>query len=102
MTQIILNVENPDIIPSLRKVLGQINGVTISKTIKIVDTEKKSILKSIETGYRQVKEAEAIGQNLPMLDDLISELQEEIFSILLSSEKRSSVSLKNIVQFQKI
>ena len=42
MTQIILNVENPDIIPSLRKVLGQINGVTISKTKKIVDTEKKS------------------------------------------------------------
>ena len=59
MTQIILNVENPDIIPSLRKVLGQINGVTISKTKKIVDTEKKSILKSIETGYKQVKGAEA-------------------------------------------
>ena len=90
----ILNVENPDIIPSLRKVLGQINGVTISKTRKIVDTEKKSILKSIKTGYKQVKEAEATGQNLPLLDDLIAELQ--------SSEKRSSVSLKNIVQFRKI
>lgn len=76
MTQIILNVENPDIIPSLRKVLGQINGVTISKTKKIVDTEKKSILKSIKTGYKQVKEAEATGQNLPLLDDLIAELQE--------------------------
>ena len=34
MTQIILTIENPDIIPSLRKVLGQINGVTISKTKK--------------------------------------------------------------------
>jgi hypothetical protein len=77
MTQIILNIENPDIIPSLRKVLGQINGVTISKTKKTVDTtEKKSILRSIETGYRQVKEAEATGQNLPLLDDLIAEIQE--------------------------
>ena len=27
MTQMILNIENPDIIPSLRKVLGQIKGV---------------------------------------------------------------------------
>ena len=76
MTQIILNVENPDIIQSLRKVLGQINGVTISKTKKFEDNGKKSILKSIETGYKQVKEAEAAGQNLPLLDDLIAELQE--------------------------
>ena len=37
MTQIILTIENPDIIPSLKKVLGQINGVTISKTKKVVD-----------------------------------------------------------------
>ena len=76
MTQIILNVENPDIIPSLRKVLGQINGVTISKTRKTAQKGKKSILKSIETGYKQAKEAEATGQSLPMLDDLIAELQE--------------------------
>lgn len=76
MTQIILNVENPDIIPSLRKVLGQINGVTISKTKRVVNSDKKSILKSIETGYKQAKEAEATGEPLPLLDDLIAELQE--------------------------
>jgi len=76
MTQIILNVENPDIIPSLRKVLGQINGVTISKTKRIIDTEKKEILKSIESGYKEVKKAEAEGQKMPLLDDLIAELQE--------------------------
>ena len=76
MTQIILNVENPDIIPSLRKVLGQINGVTISKTKKIADTDKKAILKSIENGYKEVKKAESERNQMPHLDDLIAELQE--------------------------
>ncbi len=76
MTQIILTVENPDIIPSLKKVLGQINGVTISKTKKVVDTEKKIILKSIEKGYKEVKKAESERSQMPLLDDLIAELQE--------------------------
>ena len=39
MTQMILNIENPDIIPSLRKVLGQIKGVTVEKTIKAEASE---------------------------------------------------------------
>ena len=77
MTQIILNIENPDIIPSLRKVLGQINGVTISRTKRVADTEKKAILKSIEVGYKEAKTAETEGRNLQFLDDLITELQEE-------------------------
>lgn len=76
MTQIILTIENPDIIPSLKKVLGQINGVTISKTKKVVDTEKKNILKSIEKGYKEVKKAESERSQMPLLDDLIAELQE--------------------------
>ena len=76
MTQIILTIENPDIIPSLRKVLGQINGVTISKTKKIADTDKKAILKSIEKGYKEVKKAESEKSKMPLLDDLIAELQE--------------------------
>lgn len=76
MTQIILTIENPDIIPSLKKVLGQINGVTISKTKKVVDPEKKIILKSIEKGYKEVKKAESERSQMPLLDDLIAELQE--------------------------
>ena len=75
MTLIILTVENPDIIPSLRKVLGQINGVTISKTKKIADPEKNAILKSIEKGYKEVKKAESERSQMPLLDDLIAELQ---------------------------
>ena len=76
MTEIILTIENPDIIPSLKKVLGQINGVTISKTKKVVDTEKEIILKSIEKGYKEVKKAESERSQMPLLDDLIAELQE--------------------------
>ena len=76
MTQIILPIENPDIIPSLKKVLGQINGVTISKTKKVVDTEKKNILKSIEKGYKEVKKAESERSQMPLLDDLIADHQE--------------------------
>ncbi len=79
MTQIILTVENPDIIPSLRKVLGQINGVTISKTKKIADTDKKAILKSIEKGYKEVKKAESERSQMPLLDDLIAELAAETY-----------------------
>ena len=76
MTQIILTIENPDIIPSLRKVLGQINGVTISEIKKVADTDKKAILKSIEKGYKEAKKAESEGGQMALLDDLIAELQE--------------------------
>ena len=78
MTQIILNVENPDIIPSLRKVLGQINGVTISKTKRIVDIEKKEILKSIESGYKEVKILAKKYRSIP--EDLIELWWSESFT----------------------
>ena len=71
MTQIILNVENPDIIPSLRKVLGQINGVTISKTNRIVDTEKKDIRTFKEFSaeeLEQLKEALKYGSLKRMME----------------------------------
>ena len=50
MTQLVINVDNPDIIPSLRKVLGQIKGVTIEKSKRkpSAEDEKQAILKSIE------------------------------------------------------
>ena len=63
MTQLIINVDNPDIIPSLRKILGQIKGIT------------KAILKSIEKGYREVRSAQENGEKLPDLDSLIEELK---------------------------
>lgn len=77
MTQIILNVENPDIIPSLRKVLGQINGVTVSKMCTVSVDGKEKVLKSIVDGYNEVKRAELEGTEMPLLSDLISELRED-------------------------
>ena len=77
MTQMILNIENPDIIPSLRKVLGQIKGVTVEKTIKAEASEdsKEAVLESIATAYNEVMEARRTGRKLPSLDSLIEELK---------------------------
>ena len=77
MTQLVINVYNPDIIPSLRKVLGQIKGVTIEKSQRMPSAkdEKKAILKSIEKGYREVRSAQENGEKLPDLDSLIEELK---------------------------
>ncbi len=32
MTQLIINIENPDILPSLKKVLSALDGVSIAKS----------------------------------------------------------------------
>ena len=79
MAQFVINVDNPDIIPSLRKVLGQINGVTIERSAKKSSgkNEKQAVLKSIETGYRELKEAQKKGDRLPELSSLINELRSE-------------------------
>ena len=77
MTQLIINVDNPDIIPSLRKILGQIKGITIEKSTRkpSAKDEKQAILKSIEKGYREVRAAQKKGEKLPDLDNLINELK---------------------------
>ncbi len=77
MTQMILNIENPDIIPSLRKVLGQIQGVTVEKTVRTEDSEdrKEAVLESIAIAYNEVMEARRTGRKLPSSDSLIEELK---------------------------
>ena len=77
MTQMILNIENPDIIPSLRKVLGQIKGVTVEKTIKaeVSEDSKEAVLESIVTAYKEVTEARRTGRKLPSFNSLIEELK---------------------------
>ncbi len=40
-----------------------------------LDMEKDFILRSIETGYEEIKDAEVTGQQLPLLDNLIAELK---------------------------
>ena len=71
MTQMILNIENPDIIPR------QIKGVTVEKTIKAEASEdsKEAVLESIATAYKEVTEARRTGRKLPSLNSLIEELK---------------------------
>ena len=73
MTQMILNIENPDIIPSLRKVLGQLKGVSVAKTsrTKTAKSEKEEILQDIREAYTEVLEAQKTGKELPRLEDFI-------------------------------
>ena len=76
MTQMILNIENPDIIPSLRKVLGQLKGVSVAKMSrkKTEKSEKELILQDIKDAYIEALEADKAGRELPSVDNLFKEL----------------------------
>ena len=53
MTQIVLNIEDASLIPSLKKILGAIKGVTIGKLVtssKEVEAEKAFITETITKG----------------------------------------------------
>ena len=78
-TQMILNIENPDIIPSLRKVLGQLKGVSVVQTsrTKTAKSEKEEILQDIREAYTEVLEAQKTGKELPRLEDLLKEYEVE-------------------------
>ncbi|MDE5575558.1 MAG: hypothetical protein K2I87_07585 [Bacteroidales bacterium] len=71
MTQLVLNIENPDILPRLRSVLSGFRGVSISESVQ----EDDRILKSIETAYEEVCSAREQGKSLGQLDELIAELK---------------------------
>ena len=70
MTQLVLNIENPDILPRLRSVLSGFRGVSISESV-----QDDRILKSIETAYEEVRSAREQGKSLGQLDELIAELK---------------------------
>lgn len=50
MTELILNVENESILPSLKKVLGSIAGVTVKKAPKRKKGSLEMALEDIEAG----------------------------------------------------
>lgn len=80
MTQIVLNIEDVSLVPSLKQILGAIKGVTIDKLItknQVVEEEKEFIKNTIQTGYRQAQEGAFAGKNLTSLDDLVAELRTE-------------------------
>lgn len=80
MTQIVLNIEDASLIPSLKKILGAIKGVTIDKMIASpheVEAEKAFITETITKGFSEVQEGRFAGKNLNTLDALVEELRAE-------------------------
>ena len=80
MTQIVLNIEDASLVPSLKQILGAIKGVTNDKFVtstSIVDEEKAFIEETITKGYREAQEGRFAGKNLSNLDALVEELRAE-------------------------
>ena len=80
MTQIVLNIEDASLIPSLKKILGAIKGVTIDKMITSsndVEAEKAFITETITKGFNEAQEGRFAGKDLKSLDALVEELRAE-------------------------
>ena len=80
MTQIVLNVEDASLLPSLKQILGAIKGVTIkglSTSSTEVEAEKAFINETINKGYREAQEGRFAGKDLTSLDALVEELKAE-------------------------
>jgi len=80
MTQIVLNIEDASLVPSLKQILGAIKGVTIDKMVAShsdAESEKAFIKDTITKGYREAQEGRFAGKNLSNLDALIEELRAE-------------------------
>jgi hypothetical protein len=80
MTQIVLNVEDASLLPSLKQILGAIKGVTIkglNTSSTEVEAEKAFINETINKGYREAQEGRFAGKDLTSLDALVEELRAE-------------------------
>lgn len=83
MAQFIINVENPSILPSLRKVLGAIEGVSIlpkrQEKTKVKEEEepcmtKAEILQNIDEACKELKLYKEGKIELKTLEEVINEL----------------------------
>ena len=80
MTQIVLNIEDASLVPSLKQILGAIKGVTIDMLVTTksgVEAEKAFITETITRGLREMQEGHFAGKGLTSLDDLVNELRTE-------------------------
>lgn len=80
MTQIILNIEDASLVPSLKQILSAIKGVTIDKLVTTksdVEAEEAFIKETITRGYQEAQEGHFAGKNLTSLDSLVNELRAE-------------------------
>ena len=80
MTQIVLNIEDANLVPSLKQILGAIKGVSIDKLVTThadIEVEKAFITETITKGFQEAKEGRFAGKNLSNLDVLVEELRAE-------------------------
>ena len=80
MTQIVLNIEDVSLLPSLKKILGAIKGVTIDRMVTSstdTEAEKTFIAETITKGFNEAQEGRFAGKNLKSLDALVEELRAE-------------------------
>lgn len=80
MTQIVLNIEDASLVPSLKKILGAIKGVTIDQmdvSYEEIEAEKAFVSDTIIKGYREAQEGKFAGKDLESLDALVEELRAE-------------------------
>jgi len=80
MTQIVLNIEDASLVPSLKKILGAIKGVTIARmdvSYEEIEAEKAFVSDTIIKGYREAQEGKFAGKDLESLDTLVEELRAE-------------------------
>ena len=68
MTQLILNIENPAILPSLKKVLSALEGVSIAKSVK-----KAGRKTGLELALEHVREGRVSGP-FHSVDELMEHL----------------------------
>jgi len=81
MTQMILNIEDASLVPSLKQILGAIRGVTIDKLVTThadIEAEKAFIKETITKGFQEAKVGRFAGRNLSNLDALVEELRAEV------------------------
>ena len=81
MTQIVLNIEDASLVPSLKQILGAIKGVTIDRLVTPsteIENEKAFIRNTITTGFREAQEGRFAGEGLTSLDVLVEELRAEV------------------------
>ena len=79
MTQMVLNISDVSLVPSLKQILEAIKGITIDRLVSNADVEAEQsfITETITRGYSDAQEGRFVGQNLSSLDDLIQELKAE-------------------------
>lgn len=71
MTQLTLNIENPAVLPSLKKLLAFVDGVSVAheKRVQTDDVEQKAL----RSALRQVKRIQAGRIEARPVEDLLNE-----------------------------